>query len=99
MNWVVRFIEEAEVGSIDGSWRVNARRGQREVLSFVGDDSGIGFTAQADGIGIGAGCVDNLVRAALAIGQLGDTTGGGFALDRDADEDNVAGLEELLGAG
>jgi hypothetical protein len=63
----VSLVEEAKVGGIDGSRRVDAGRGELEVLDFIRDKSSVGLAQPADRIGVGAGFFHNLVGSTLAV--------------------------------
>ena len=99
MNGTVSLVEEAKVGGIDGSRWVDAGRGELEVLDFIRDKSSVGLAQPADRVGVSTGFFHNLVGPTLAVRQLSDAAGGGFALNGDAYEDDVANLEKLLVAG
>jgi len=58
-----------------------------------GDESGVGLSHTANGVGVATRGSDNLVGPTATVGKLGDATGGGFALDGHAHKDDVADLK------
>ena len=103
VEWVwercVRAVKVLEVGPIEWFHWANGRGKEGDVLGMVLEGGGLGGAEFAKAISTITKQFDNFVGALEMVRKFGDAVSVGFALDLNADHDDVMEGEEVLGAG
>ena len=103
VEWVwercMRAVKVLEVGPIKWFHWANGRGKEGDVLGMVFEVGGLRGAEFAKAISAITEQFDNFIGASETVRKFGDVVSVGFALDLDADHDDVVEGEEVLGAG
>ena len=97
-QWGMRVIEAAEIGRVDGFTRKESRWKRRQGLGQVFEQRRCRATVKTDKAAAQAGRFDNLVRATFAMGEFGDGSSRGVAVDLDFGHDKVVDCKDCRGS-
>ena len=103
VEWVwercMRAVKVLEVGPIEWFHWANGRGKEGDVLGMVFEGGGLGEAEFVKAISTITKQFNNFIGALEKVRKFGDTVSVSFALDLDADHDNVMEGEEVLGVG